>query len=147
MIDCPVNTNDYNIPQIHPQPVEPTQSVVEIKEPVLARPTATPPPLEAIKEENELETEQQQQQEEEEEESQLGASNLIPVTMENLEIAKNKPCINNCIGMEISECDDTDYCINPGNSTECIPSENSNPKPCSNTQMNSNSNTTPAKVA
>ena len=63
-----------------------------------------------------------------------------------MEIAKNKPCINNCIGMEISECDDTDYCINPGNSTECIPSENSNPKPCSNTQMNSNSNTTSAKV-
>ena len=108
MIDCPVNINDYNIPQIHPQPVEPTQSVVEIKEPVLARPTATPPPLEAIKEEDELETEQQQQQEEEEEESQVGASNLIPVTMENLEIAKNKPCINNCIGIEISEYDDTD---------------------------------------
>ena len=61
MIDRPVNTNDYNIPQIHPQPVEPTQSVVEIKEPVLARPTVTPPPLEAIKEEDELETEQQQQ--------------------------------------------------------------------------------------
>ena len=63
-----------------------------------------------------------------------------------MEIAKNKPCINNCVGMEISECDDTDYCINPGNSTECIPSEKSNPKPYSNTQMNSNSNTTPTKV-
>ena len=45
MIDRPVNTNDYNIPQVLPKPVEPTYSVVEIPKPHLAPP---PPPLEEI---------------------------------------------------------------------------------------------------
>ena len=105
MIDRPVNTSDYNIPQIQPKPVEPTQSVVEIPKPVQAAPvTPLPPPLEAIQEEPELESEQQQ-------ESQQYGIDVIPVTEENLtaEINKNKQCINNCPGIEISECDDTSY--------------------------------------
>ena len=54
MIDCPVNTNDYNIPQVKPKPPEPTQSIVEPPKPLLI--PAIPPPLEAIKEEQELES-------------------------------------------------------------------------------------------
>ena len=59
MIDRPVNTNDYNIPQVRPRPAEPTvtKSVVELPKPYLAPPP--PPPLEEIKEEPEVETEQQ----------------------------------------------------------------------------------------
>ena len=34
MIDRPANTDDYNISQIQPKPVEPTQSVVEIPYPI-----------------------------------------------------------------------------------------------------------------
>ena len=51
-IDRPVNnTNDYNIPQVHPKPAEPTQSVVELPKPngLLGCPT----PLEKITEEPE----------------------------------------------------------------------------------------------
>ena len=143
MIDRPVNTYDYNIPQIQPKPVEPTQSVVEIPKPVQATPaTPPPPPLEAIKEEPELESEQQ------EEESQQDEINIIPVT-ENLatEINKNKQCINNCPGIEISECDNTN-CINPGNGMEyscTIPNEKSIPKPHSNPQVNNYFDIEPAK--
>ena len=36
MIDQPVNTNDYNIPQVRPEPAEPTQSVIELPKPCLA---------------------------------------------------------------------------------------------------------------
>ena len=144
MIDRPVNTTDYNIPQIQPKPVEPTQSVVEIPKPVQAAPaTPPPPPLEAIKEEPELESEQQQ-----EEESQQDEIDMIPVA-ENLatEISKNKQRINNCPGIEISECDDTN-CINPGNGMEyscIIPNEKSIPKPHSNPQVNNYSDIEPAK--
>ena len=56
MIDHPVNTNDYNIPQVRPKPVEPTYSVVEIPKPYLEPP---PPPLEEIEEEPEHEPQQQ----------------------------------------------------------------------------------------
>ena len=58
MIDRPVNTNDYNIPQVKPKPPEPTQSIVEPPKPLLV--PANPPPLEAMKEEPELESEEQE---------------------------------------------------------------------------------------
>ena len=60
MIDYPANTDDYNIPQIQQKPAEPTQSVVEISNPVRAAPATSPPPqpLEIIKEGAELEAEE-----------------------------------------------------------------------------------------
>ena len=57
MIDRPVNTNDYNIPQVKPRPVKPTQSVVELPKQNQASPS--PPPLEEIREEAEVEAKQQ----------------------------------------------------------------------------------------
>ena len=36
MIDRPVDTNDYNVPQVKQKPVEPTMSVVELPKPHLA---------------------------------------------------------------------------------------------------------------
>lgn len=60
-IDRPANTNDYEIPQVQPKAVEPTQSVVELLKPQLS--TATPPPpIEAIVEDLELEPELIEQQ-------------------------------------------------------------------------------------
>ena len=143
MIDRPANTNDYNIPQVQPKPIEPTQSVVEIPKPIQAAPaTPPPPPLEAIKEEPELEYLQQ------EEESEQDGIDMIPVT-ENLatEINKNKQCINNCPGIEISECDNTS-CTNPKNDMEygcTILEEKSIPIPHSNPQINSYSKNKQAK--
>ena len=40
MIDWPVNTNDYNILQVRPEPPEPTQSVIELPKPRLAPQTS-----------------------------------------------------------------------------------------------------------
>ena len=134
MIDCPANTDDYNIPQIQPKPVEPTQSVVEIPYPIRAAPATPPPspPLKAIKKEAELEAEKQLQ------ESQQDGIDRVPVT-ENLatEISNNKHCVNNCPEIEISECDNTN-CINPENNRCNILEKNSSPKPHSNPQVNSN---------
>ena len=50
-IDLPVNTNDYNIPQVHPKPAEPTQSIVELPKP--HDHLGCPTPLEKIMEEPE----------------------------------------------------------------------------------------------
>ena len=91
MIDRPVNTNDYNIPQVKPKPAEPIQSVVEPPKPLLV--PATPPPLEAIKEETEIESEEQV--------SKHDDINLIPVKNLLTEINNNKQCIS---GIEIAEC-------------------------------------------
>ena len=139
MIDHPVNTNDYNIPQIQRKPLKPTQSVVEIPKPVQTAPaTPPPPPLEAMKEEPELESEQQEESQQDE----------ITVT-ENIatEISKNKQYINNCPGIETSESDNTN-CINPGNGMEyscTIPGENSITKPHFNSQVNNYSDIESAK--
>ena len=94
MIHHPVNTEDYNIPQIQPKPDEPTQSVVKI--PKLVRAVPASPRLEAIKEERGMETGHQQ-------ESQQGGIHVeIQATEENLAIAinKNKHCINNYPGID-----------------------------------------------
>ena len=87
MIDRPANTNDYNIPQVKPKPIKPTQSVVELPKPLLS--PAISPPLEAIKKEPDLESEEQESE-------QSCNIDVIPVE-ENLskEINKNKQCINN----------------------------------------------------
>ena len=94
MIDRPVNTNDYNVPQVRPRPTKPTvtKSEVELPKPYLAPPP--PPPLEEIKEEPEIETEQQAS---EEDHVILGEEN------HSLHINKNKQCINDYCGMEIPE--------------------------------------------
>ena len=94
MIDRPVNTNDYNVPQVRPRPTKSTvtQSEVELPKPYLAPPP--PPPLEEIKEEPEIETEQQSS---EEDRVILGEEN------HSLHINKNKQCINDYCGMEIPE--------------------------------------------
>ena len=94
MIDRPVNTNDYNVPQVRSRPTKPavTQSEVELPKPYLAPPP--PPPLEEIKEEPEVETEQQAS---EEDCVILGEEN------HSLQINKNKQCINDYCGMEIPE--------------------------------------------
>ena len=136
IIDHPANIDNYkiNFPQIQPRTVKPTQSVMEIPKPVQAAPATPPPlPLEAIEEDPELEPEKQ------EEESQQGEIDMIPL-IENVatEISKNKQCINNSPGIEISEYDDTNF-INPGNSMEyscIIPNEKSIPKPHHNAQVN-----------
>ena len=122
MIDHPVKTNDYNIPQIEPKPAEPTQFVVEPLKPLPA--PAAPPPLEAIKEEPELESDMQ--------ESEQDRISMIPVE-ENLsaKINKNKLCINNCLGIEIadSECDnDNIISTNPETKDIYIPNPHSNPQ-------------------
>ena len=94
MIDRPVNTNDYNVPQVRPRPTKPTvtQSEVELPKPYLAPPP--PPPLEEIKEEPEIDTEQQAS---EEDRVILGEEN------HSLHINKNKLWINDYCGMEIPE--------------------------------------------
>ena len=94
MIDRPVNTNDYNVPQVRPRPTKPTvtQSEVELPKPYLAPPP--PPPLEEIKEEPEIETEQQAS-----EEDRL----IVGEENHSLHINKNKQCINDYCGMEIPE--------------------------------------------
>ena len=121
MIDRPVNTNDYNIPQVKPKPVEPTQSVVEPPKPLLV--PANPPPLEAIKEEPDLESG--------EEESEQYGIDVIQVENISQEINKNKKSINNYSGVEIvdSECNNTS--TNPEYEVEhvIILKGNSIPKP------------------
>ena len=121
MIDRPVNTNDYNIPQVKPKPAEPTQSVVEPPKPLLV--PANPPPLEAIKEEPDLESGEQ--------ESEQYGIDVIQVENISQEINKNKQCINNSSGIEIvdSECNNTS--TNPESEMEhvIILKENSIPKP------------------
>ena len=119
MIDRPANTNDYNIPQVKPKPAKPTQSVVEPPKPLLV--PATPLPLEAIKEELELESEQQA--------SKHDGTDVI--TVKENPSRESKKCIKNYSGIENadSECDDS--------STDCetemkhgtILKENSNPIP------------------
>ena len=98
MIDRPINTDDYNIPQVNPQPVEPTYSVVEIPKPH----GAPPPLLDDVKEEPELESQQH-----------LGEQDDITVAMENQSalIDENKQCINNCSGIEVAECDGAISCL------------------------------------
>ena len=130
--------NNYNIPQIQPKPVQPTQSVVEIS----LKSIISPPPLEAIKEKTELESEQQQERE------QDGIS-ISPVTEENLatEIDKNKEC--SCPGIEILKRDDSIVITKPGNDIEhssTILAENSIPKLYSNLQINCYSDIKQAKV-
>ena len=131
MIDRPVNTNDYNIPQVKPKPAEPTQSVVEPPKPLLV--PANPPPLEAIKEEPDLESG--------EEESEQDGIDVIQVENISQEINKNKKSINNHSGVEIvdSECNNTS--TNPECEMEhvIILKENSIPKPHSNPQFNNGS--------
>ena len=131
MIDRPVNTNDYNIPQVKPKPVEPTQSVVEPPKPLLV--PANPPPLEAIKEEPDLESGEQ--------ESEQDGIDVIQVENMSQEINKNKKCINNYSGIEIvdSECNNTS--TNPECEVEhvIILKGNSIPKPHSNPQIHNGS--------
>ena len=138
MIDRPVNTNDYNIPQVKPKPAEPTQSVVEPPKPLLV--PANPPPLEAIKEEPELESGEQESE-------QDGTIDVIPVENLSQEINKNKQCINSYSGIEIvdSECNNTS--TNPESEMEhiIILKENSIPKSHSNPQINNNSDIDQAK--
>lgn len=132
-IDLPAYTKDYNTPDIQPKPVEPTQSVVELPKPVQAAPATmppSPPPLEVIKEEAELDSEQKQVESEED------GIDMIPMT-ENLaaEINKNKQCINDCPGIEISECDNSIVITNPISDdmehSHIIPKEMLIPKPLS----------------
>ena len=94
MIDRPVNTNDYNVPQVRPRPAKPTvtKSEVELPKPYLAPPP--PPPLEEMMEEPEVETEQQAS---EEDHVILGEEN------HSLLINKNKQNINDYCGIEIPE--------------------------------------------
>ena len=131
MIDRPVNTNDYNIPQVKPKPAEPTQSVVEPPKPLLV--PANPPPLEGIKEEPNLESG--------EEESEQDGIDVIQVENISQEINKNKKSINNYSRIEIvdSECNNTS--TNPECEMEqvIILKENSIPKPHSNPQINNGS--------
>ena len=131
MIDRPVNTNDYNIPQVKPKPAEPTQSVVEPPKPLLV--PANPPPLEGIKEEPDLESG--------EEESEQDGIDVIQVENISQEINKNKKSINNYSRIEIvdSECNNTS--TNPECEMEqvIILKENSIPKPHSNPQINNGS--------
>ena len=129
MIDRPANTNDYNIPQVEPKPVKPTQSVIDLPKPLQA--PATSLSLEAIKEEPDLKAEGQ--------ESEQCGIDVISVE-ENLskEINKNKQCINNYSEIEIvdSKYDD----INTNSDTEMeygtILKENLIPNPNSNPQFN-----------
>ena len=122
MIDRPVNTNDYNIPQVRPKPVEPTYSVVEIPKPHLEPP---PPPLEEIKEELEHESQQQLSEQDEvtvakENQSALIDDVTVTVAKENLSasINENKLCSDNYLGIEIAECNDTTTSASPGISME-----------------------------
>ena len=101
--------HDYNIPQVLPKPVEPTYSVVEIPKPDLAPP---PPPLEEIKEEPEHESQQQLSEQDDVtvvEENQSALMDDVIVVKENQSalIDEDKVCINNRLGIEIAECDDT----------------------------------------
>ena len=138
MIDRPVNTNDYNIPQVKPKPVVPTQSVVEPPKPLLV--PANPSPMEAIKEEPELESGERESEQDD-------TIDVIPVENVSQEINKHKQCINNYSGIEIvdSECNNTS--TNPESEMEhiIILKENSIPKPHSNPQINNNSNIDQAK--
>ena len=131
MIDRPVNTNDYNIPQVKPKPVEPTLSVVEPPKPLLI--PANPPPLEAINEESDLESGEQ--------ESEQYGIEVIQVENISQGINKNKKSINNYLGVEIvdSECNNTS--TNPESEMEhdIILKENSIPKSHSNPQINNGS--------
>ena len=99
MIDRPVNTNDYNIPQVRPEPVEPTYSVVEVPKPH----PAPPSPHEQIREEAEPES---QQQFCEQDDITIAKENQSALTNEN------NQCLNNCTGMGIAECVDT--IVSPG---------------------------------
>lgn len=71
---------------------------------------------------------------------------MIPVT-ENLatEINKNKCYINNCSGIEVSECDNTRICMNPGNDSCTILEETLIPKPHSNPHISSYSDMVQAR--
>ena len=93
MVDGSVNTSDYNIPQVHPKPVEPTYSVLE----VLKSHLVAPPSLEGVKEE--LETEPQQQLSEQDDIAVAEEDQLAPVD-------KNEQCLKNQFGIKILECDE-----------------------------------------
>ena len=118
--------DDYNIPQVHPKPVETTYSVVEIQKPHLA----PPPPLEEVREEPELESQQQ-----------LSEQDHIAVAQENQSagIYTNKQCLNNCSGIEIAECDET---TSPGTRMEysTIFELKSIPQPHVNPQIDTETN-------
>ena len=95
MIDRPVNTNDYNIPQGKPRPVEPTQSVVELPRPSQAPPL--PPPLNDIKEEPEAEKQRSEQ------------NGMIPVDDNHSFLTnKNIQCMHGYSGIETLE--NYDFC-------------------------------------
>ena len=102
--------------------------------PVRAAPATSPPPqpLGAMKEGAELEAEEELQ-----ESQQDGVNNIMIPMTENLakEISNNKHCVNNCPGIEISECDNTN-CTNPENTSYNILEENSISIPHSNPQIN-----------
>ena len=131
MIDRPVNTNDYNIPQVKPKPVVPTQTVIEPPKPLLV--PANPPPLEAIKEEPDLDSGEQ--------ESEQDGIDVIQVENISQEINKDKQCINIYSGIEIvdSECNNTS--TNPECEVEHIIILKGNliPKPHSNPQIHNGS--------
>ena len=130
MIDQPVNSNDYNIPQVDLQPAEPTYSVVEVPKPHLA-PPSPPPQLEEIREEPEPEAQQQ-----------LSEQDYIIVAEENQSamIDENKKYLNNCFGIEISEYDGTT--TSPGIRLEdstTFEALKSTPKPHINPQIENDS--------
>ena len=93
LIDGSVNTNDYNIPQVHPKPVEPTYSVLEVPKPHLV----APPSLDEVKEEPETEPQKQ-----------LSEQDDITVAKEDqlASLDKSKQCLNNQFGIGIVECDE-----------------------------------------
>ena len=109
--DCPANTNDCNVPQVHPKPVEPTHSVLELPEPHIA----PLPPLEVI---NEQETEPQQQPSEQDDITQSVAEES-----QSSMIDEGKQCLNNCSEIEIAESDTTSKYLGT-KSTHASPQDN-----------------------
>ena len=92
MIDHPVNNNDYNVPQVKPEPAKPTQSVVELS----INPDLVPLSqlMRELQEEQELVSEHQSGEEEhmtmpEENQSQMTNKSIV--------------CINDSSRAEISE--------------------------------------------
>ena len=151
LIQKQASFNDYSIPLVQPRPVEPTQTFVEIPEPIQAMQPSSP--LGDINKEPELESEEHQQREEEILKCQQDSISVIPMTERTI-TTKNKnikQCSSKCSEIEISEGDN--YSINPGNDMEhscTIFKERSVPKyllPADHGQQESNGSTSIAVEA
>ena len=124
-------------PEIHPKPVEPTYSVVEMSNFDTEPPPQ--PPLEEIREELEPESQQQPSEQDDVTVAKEKQSALTDV---------NKQCLNNCSGIEITdECDGTITNSRTGMDYSTTFDSTSTPKPHANPQNSGNDNTMTSQPA